>query len=49
MIFLADNIEFILNTEESFIDLLGCVPAEEFGQLGNIKVYHTDLNLSIFI
>lgn len=41
MIFLADNIEFILNAEDSFIDLLGCVPAEEFGQLGNKDISHT--------
>lgn len=36
MIFLADNTEFKLNTEDSYIDLLERVPAEDCGPLRDI-------------
>lgn len=38
MIFLADDIEFILNVEDSYIDLLGCAPAEDLGQLRKLII-----------
>lgn len=38
MIFLADNIEFILNIEDSYIDLLGCAPAEDSRQLSHVVI-----------